>query len=45
MLAVLVLVLLLSSVIEGRIFSKCELKAKLEAARLHEIKGVGEKFN
>lgn len=45
MLAVLALVLLVSSVIEGRIFRKCELKAKLEAARLQEIKVMGEKLD
>lgn len=45
MLAALALVLLLSSASEGRILSKCELKAKLEASRLQEIKVMGEKLD
>lgn len=45
MLAVLPLVLLVSSVTEGRIMSKCELKAKLEAARFQDFKVMGEKLS
>lgn len=45
MLASLALVLLVFSASEGRILSKCELKAKLEAARLQEIKVTGEKLD
>lgn len=41
MLAVLVLVLLVSSMNEGRIVSKCELKTHLEAAQIQGMKAMG----
>nr|XP_055062587.1 uncharacterized protein wu:fj19g03 [Misgurnus anguillicaudatus] len=42
MLAVLALVLLVSSVNEGRILTKCELKAQLEAAQFQVVKTMGK---
>lgn len=41
----LLLVLLVSSLTEGRIMSKCDLKAKLEGARFQDIKFMGEKLS
>ncbi|KAK7165708.1 hypothetical protein R3I93_005704 [Phoxinus phoxinus] len=43
MLAVLALVLLVSSATEGRILSKCELKERLEAAQVQVIRATGDK--
>ncbi len=43
MLAALVLVLLVSSVTEGRIMSKCELKEQLEAYQIQVIRSIGDK--
>ncbi|XP_067298703.1 uncharacterized protein [Pseudorasbora parva] len=45
MLAVLALVLLVFSATEGRILSKCELKAQLDAAQFQVIPAMGEKIN
>ncbi|KAK7161171.1 hypothetical protein R3I94_003990 [Phoxinus phoxinus] len=42
MLAVLALVLLVSSATEGRILSKCELKERLEAAQVQVIRATGD---
>ncbi|KAK7165734.1 hypothetical protein R3I93_005725 [Phoxinus phoxinus] len=44
MLAALALVLLVSSATEGRLLSKCELKAQLEAAQIQQITVMGEKI-
>ncbi|XP_048051441.1 uncharacterized protein LOC125271408 isoform X2 [Megalobrama amblycephala] len=44
MLAALALVLLVSSAVEGRILSKCELKAQLDAAQFQQITAMGEKI-
>lgn len=43
MLAALVLVLLVSSVTDGRIMSKCELKDQLEAYQIQLIRSIGDK--
>ncbi|CAM4470254.1 unnamed protein product [Leuciscus chuanchicus] len=43
MLSALALVLLVSSATEGRILSKCELKAQLEAAQIQETEAMGDK--
>ncbi len=43
MLAALVLVLLVSSVTEGRIMSKCELKEQLEVYQIQVIRSIGDK--
>ncbi|XP_026118682.1 uncharacterized protein LOC113097628 [Carassius auratus] len=42
MLAALVLVLLVFSVTEGRIMSKCELKEQLEASQIEVIRSIGD---
>ncbi|XP_048051987.1 uncharacterized protein wu:fj19g03 isoform X2 [Megalobrama amblycephala] len=42
MLAALALVLLVFSVTEGRILSKCELKEQLEAAQIQQIRAMGD---
>ncbi|KAK9981574.1 hypothetical protein ABG768_001101 [Culter alburnus] len=42
MLAALALVLLVFSVTEGRILSKCELKEQLEAAQIQQIRALGD---
>ncbi|CAM4471383.1 unnamed protein product [Leuciscus chuanchicus] len=44
MLSALALVLLVSSATEGRILSKCELKAELEAAQIKMIRAMGDKM-
>ncbi|XP_016396070.1 uncharacterized protein LOC107729863 [Sinocyclocheilus rhinocerous] len=44
MLAALVLVLLVFSVTEGRIMSKCELKEQLEASQIQVIRSIGDKM-
>ncbi|CAM4471344.1 unnamed protein product [Leuciscus chuanchicus] len=44
MLAALALVLLVSSATEGRILSKCELKAELEAAQIKVTEAMGDKM-
>ncbi|XP_067298702.1 lysozyme C-3-like [Pseudorasbora parva] len=44
MLAVLALVLLVFSATEGRVLSKCELKAQLDAAQFQVIRAMGEKM-
>lgn len=41
----LLLVLLVSSLTEGRIMRKCDLKAMLEVARFQDFKFMGEKFS
>ncbi|XP_016145394.1 lysozyme C, milk isozyme-like [Sinocyclocheilus grahami] len=44
MLAAFALVFLVSSVTEGRIISKCELKEKLEASQIQVIRAMGDKM-
>ncbi|KTF76123.1 hypothetical protein cypCar_00038118 [Cyprinus carpio] len=44
MLAVFALVFLVSSVTEGLIISKCELKEKLEATQIQVIRAMGDKM-
>ncbi|KAL0202876.1 hypothetical protein M9458_000894 [Cirrhinus mrigala] len=44
MLAALAMVFLVSSVTEGRIISKCELKEKVEAAQIEVIRAMGDKM-
>ncbi len=41
----LLLVLLVSSLTEGRIMNKCNLKGMLEAARFQDFKFMGEKLS
>ncbi|KAL1281756.1 hypothetical protein QQF64_000559 [Cirrhinus molitorella] len=44
MLVALALVFLVSSVTQGRIISKCELKEKVEAAQIEVIRAMGDKM-